>query len=196
LQFANCQLSTVNWPLHPPKYFPTLATSPQLVNTLNFELPAYELKIKYQNGNPYVFDEIRKKYVRAQPEEIVRQNFIKYLVIEKGYSQSLIAVEQSIKLNEMQRRADVVVYNRDGEPSMLIECKAPEVKISQKTFEQAANYNIVLKVPWLIVTNAVRHYGCKIDVAGGSYEFVDQLPEVDEVHGGLVDPSASSGHRS
>ncbi|MDG1476239.1 MAG: type I restriction enzyme HsdR N-terminal domain-containing protein, partial [Vicingaceae bacterium] len=120
-------------------------------------LPQHTLKIKEENGTHYIFDFIRKKYLVLQPEEWVRQNFIQFLVNDKNYAASLIAIEKGLKLNELQKRADIVIYDSQAKPIVLIECKAPKVKINQEVFEQIARYNMVFKVPYLIVTNGLEH---------------------------------------
>jgi hypothetical protein len=140
-------------------------------------LPQYPIKLKEERGTKYIFDPIRKKYLVLQPEEWVRQNFIQFLIQEKGFPASLIAIEKGLKLNELQKRADIVIYDNRGEPIVLIECKAPKVKINQEVFEQVARYNMVFKVPYLIVTNGLEHYCAKVNLNANSFEFLKELPE-------------------
>ena len=134
-------------------------------------LPKYPIKIKEEKGERYIFDTIRKKYLKLQPEEWVRQNFIQYLIQEKSYPASLIEIEKGLKVNTLQKRADVVINSPLGKPLVLIECKAPKVKITQETFEQVARYNTVFKVPYLIVTNGLTHYCCAINFKNNSFDF-------------------------
>jgi len=139
-------------------------------------LPAYPIKIKEEGGKQFIFDSIRKKYLVLTPEEWVRQNFVHYLIQEKEYPASLIAIEKGLKLNELQKRADAVVYNTNGDAVVLVEFKAPKVKVTEATFEQIARYNVVFKVPYLIVSNGLNHYCCKIDFEENSFEFIKEIP--------------------
>jgi type I site-specific restriction endonuclease len=139
-------------------------------------LPKYSFKFKETDEKIYIFDAFRKKYVQLTPEEWVRQNFLQYLVVEKKYPLSLIAVEAGLKYNQMQKRADVLVYDKQGHPFLLVECKAPEVKISQDTFDQVARYNMIFKVSYLIVTNGMDHFCCKMDYSDNSYRFLEEIP--------------------
>ena len=121
-------------------------------------LPTYSFNIKLIEQRKYIFDFIRKKFVILTPEEWVRQNFLRYLVEEKKYPASLIFVEKEFKLNNLSKRSDAVVYDRMGRPVLIMEFKAPEVKIDQKVFDQIARYNLKLQVKYLIVSNGVGHY--------------------------------------
>ena len=143
--------------------------------------PEYDFRIKQEDGKNLIFDSIRKKYIQITPEEWVRQNLIKYLIAEKKYPQSLIGVEVGLKLNSLQKRADVLCYNSQAEPLLLIECKAPNVKISQQTFEQIAQYNIHFRVKHLLVSNGLNHYACKIDFKNKSFEFLEDIPSYDDL---------------
>jgi hypothetical protein len=140
-------------------------------------LPSYPIKLKEENGERFIFDAIRKKYLKLQPEEWVRQNFVQFLIQEKNYPASLIQIEKGLKVNTLQKRADVVVNSKQGKPLVLVECKAPNVKITQETFAQIARYNTVFKVPYLIVTNGINHYCCKIDFEQNSFEFLEEISE-------------------
>ena len=144
-------------------------------------LPSYPIKIKEEKGEKYIFDAVRKKYLKLQPEEWVRQNFIQYLIIEKNYRATLIEIEKGLKLNELQKRADVVINSRQGKPIVIVECKAPNVKITQETFEQIARYNTVFKVPYLMVTNGLNHYCCTIDFNTNSFEFLEEIPDYQQL---------------
>jgi len=140
-------------------------------------LPTYNFRIRESNNKAEIFDDIRKKFVALTPEEWVRQNFIEWLKKEKNFPASLIAVEMGLKLNKMQKRSDVVVYNRSAEPALIVECKAPDVKIKQDVFDQIARYNMTLKVNYLIVTNGLDHYCCLIDHEKGEYQFLKEIPD-------------------
>lgn len=140
-------------------------------------LPAYNFKVKDQDGIRFIFDPIRKKYVMLTPEEWVRQNFIQFLIQDKKYPASLIAVEIGLKYNQLQKRADVLIYNKQGQPHLMIECKAPEVKISQETFHQIAAYNMSFKVNYLVVTNGMDHFCCKMDYSENTYQFLQMIPD-------------------
>ena len=140
---------------------------------LNF--PPYNFKVKTSGEITQIFDIVRKKYVALTPEEWVRQHFIHYLVNEKNFPQSLLAVEMNIKVNRTQKRCDIVGYNNTGKPILIVECKAPEVKISQKTFEQIARYNIALQVKYLAVSNGLKHYFCQIDFEKRNYKFLKEM---------------------
>ena len=147
--------------------------------TLN--LPSYEAKITSENGKRRIFDILRRAYVALTPEEWVRQHFINYLVNEKGYPQSLMANETQIELNGMRLRCDTVVYDKNITPKVIIEYKAPTVAITQNVFAQIARYNLVLKVDYLIVSNGIKHYCCKMDYAANSFAFLQEIPEYKEI---------------
>lgn len=144
-------------------------------------LPNYPHKIKQEKNKAYIFDFIRKKYLVLTPEEWVRQHFVHYLITQKKIPSSLIVIEKGLKLNEMQKRADVLVYDKTKNPLVLVECKAATVKITQETFNQIARYNMVFKVPYLIVTNGLQHFCCKIDFNKQSFAFLEDIPMFDEM---------------
>ena len=139
-------------------------------------LPIYHLKTREVNDKLEVFDIIRKKYVLLTPEEWVRQQFVNFLINEKNYPASLIAIEKGIKVLKMSKRFDAVVSDQKGYPVALIEFKSPEVNISQKVFEQIATYNMRLKVSHLIVSNGIKHYCCKVDYKKKKFTFLDDIP--------------------
>ncbi len=139
-------------------------------------LPEYEFKTRVQNSKTEIFDEVRKKYLILTPEEWVRQNLIKYLINDRGIPAGLIAIEKALKINKMNKRTDIVIYKKTGEPGMIVECKAPSIKIDQKVFEQIARYNMSLKVPVLLVSNGQTHYCCKIDYSENRFSFLESIP--------------------
>ena len=142
---------------------------------LNF--PKYTFRFKNSENKVSIFDEIRKKFIILTPEEWVRQNVVQYLLQEKKYPKSYINVEKLIKVNDLSKRYDVIVYQPNGEIFLLIECKAPEIKIAQETFNQIARYNLTLKANYLMVTNGVNHYFCQMDFENEKYNFLKELPE-------------------
>jgi hypothetical protein len=141
------------------------------------KLPTYSFRIKEKGGKKLIFDRYRSKWIVLTPEEWVRQNFIRYLIEERHYPVSLISVEHSIRMNQLNFRSDAVIFTKMGKPLVIIECKAPEVKISQKAFDQIVRYNFDLKVKYLIVTNGINHYCCKIDQNELTYSFLTEIPD-------------------
>ena len=144
---------------------------------LELNLPPYKKKITKKDDKPFILDVIRRQYVALTPEEWVRQNFVHFLIEYKGYPQSLMANEVQLKLNGMSRRCDTVVYDRTLRPRVIVEYKAPSVSITQKVFEQICRYNMVLQVDYLIVSNGLAHYCCRIDYPTRSYTFLQEIPE-------------------
>ena len=139
-------------------------------------LPNVALKTKSVEGTIQVFDVIRKKYFVLTPEEWVRQHFIHYLNNEKNYPMGLMGVEKMVKYNALKTRADIVLYNTEGKAKMIVECKAPNVKITQDTFNQIAKYNSQLKVKYLVVTNGMKHYCCKMEYDSNEIKFLEEIP--------------------
>jgi hypothetical protein len=147
------------------------------LDTLN--LPAYEFQQRERAGKREIYDPIRQKYVRLTPEEWVRQHFVQYLIRDRGVPRGLVTVEQSFDYQGMARRADIIVHDRAGQPLLMTECKAPAVPLEQATLDQVARYNRVVDAPFLIITNGLEHYCCRIDRAAESYEFLDAVPAYD-----------------
>lgn len=141
---------------------------------LNFS--PYSFRFKNSENKVSIFDVIRKKFIVLTPEEWVRQHVVQFLLEEKKYPHSLINVEKVLKVNGLRKRYDVVVYNPDGSIFILIECKAPEIKISQATFDQIARYNMTLNAQFLMVTNGLNHYYCQMDFENEHYIFLHELP--------------------
>jgi len=140
-------------------------------------LPFYPLKLRKTNGKLEIFDSFRKKYVILTPEEEVRQRFIQYLIHDKDFPSGLLAVEYSLKVNQLQKRADIVAFTKSGHPLLIVECKAPTVKITQDVFDQIARYNLNLKVDYLIVTNGLEHFACQLDFNTNTYRFLKDIPD-------------------
>ncbi|WP_340113265.1 type I restriction enzyme HsdR N-terminal domain-containing protein [Maribellus mangrovi] len=140
-------------------------------------LPEYDLRIKTEGNRTLIFDGIRKKYVALTPEEWVRQNFIQFLKMEKKFPESLMAVEKQILVNGNPRRFDLLIYSRKGQPHLIAEFKAPNVKITQDTFDQVVRYNMALRVEQVVVSNGMQHFACQIDYTNNSYSFLREIPK-------------------
>ena len=147
-------------------------------------LPKTELKIITKDGKPLVFDVLRRKYVALTPEEWVRQQFAHFLIQQKGYPAECIGNEISINLNGTKKRCDTVIYDGNAQPTMIVEYKSPQVEITQQVFEQISRYNIKLGVKWLIVSNGLQHYCCRIDYESGTYQFVEDIPTYNDIKEG------------
>jgi len=139
-------------------------------------LPTYSFNIKSSGEREWIFDVFRRAWHPLTPEEWVRQNFARYLCEELGYPESLLLLEQKITHNRLTRRCDIVVYNRQGKAIILVECKAPEVALTQKTFDQIARYNMVLEVGIMLITNGMNHYCIRIDPVSKTYSFLKDIP--------------------
>lgn len=148
--------------------------SAKRVNSLQF--PPYDLKIRQTNGKAEVWDALRKMWLVLTPEEWVRQHLIFFLQKERNFPAGLMTPELSLKVNGMSKRADLVVYDKSATPILLAECKAPEVSINQAVFDQASRYNITAKVPYLLVTNGLKHYCSRIDFETGTFSFLPDIP--------------------
>lgn len=138
---------------------------------LNF--PDYDFRIERRDGRPKIWDAGRKIWLVLTPEEWVRQHWLQFLIVEKGFPASLIACEKVVKINGMEKRFDILAGHP---PILLIECKAPAVKITQATADQALRYNLSLKVPYLALTNGIEHFMFRVDVAAGKIEAVAGIP--------------------
>ncbi|HEX2968770.1 MAG TPA: type I restriction enzyme HsdR N-terminal domain-containing protein [Bacteroidales bacterium] len=145
-------------------------------------LPQYTFKITGNEGSEMILDPIRRKYVRLTPEEWVRQNFISYLVNEGKYPPGLMGVEVMFLLNKLKRRVDILVHNRNGRPVMIVECKEPDVRIDDKVFDQIVAYNLGLKVPYIVVTNGIVHYACRLKKDRPGYEYINVIPLYEELN--------------
>ncbi len=128
-----------------------------------------------------ILDPVRRKYVKLTPEEWVRQNFVQYLINEGKYPAGLLGIEVFFRLNKLKRRIDILVHNRIGQPVLIVECKAPEVKIDEAVFEQIATYNFKYKLPYLIVTNGLHHYACKFDHDKMKFEYLLVIPVYEDI---------------
>ncbi|WP_106827983.1 type I restriction enzyme HsdR N-terminal domain-containing protein [Parabacteroides pacaensis] len=143
----------------------------------SLNLPYYAAKISEKDGKRFIYDVVRQKFVALTPEEWVRQHFINYLITEKNFPKELIAHEVALTLNGTSKRCDTVVYNRFLTPLMVIEYKAPHIEIKQTVFDQIVRYNIIMRVRYLVVSNGMNHYCCKIDYNKNTYAFINEIPE-------------------
>lgn len=148
---------------------------------ISLDFPPFPFVIRNINGIEEIFDIIRKKYIVLTDEEWVRQHCIAHLINEKSYPATLIAVEKGLKVNNLKKRTDIVVYGKDLKPKLIVECKAPHIGISNDVFNQIARYNMTLKVNYLIVTNGLNHYCCHIDHQKDNYSFLNKIPDYQEI---------------
>jgi hypothetical protein len=146
---------------------------------LNF--PPFEFKLRNLNNRQEIFDPVRHKFVTLTPEEWVRQHLISYLSQIKGYPISIIGVEKQMMLNKMPKRFDLVIFKRNGAPLLLAECKAPGVEITEKAFDQAARYNMLLQAEYFLITNGLEHYPCRIDYENKQYIFIEDVPNFSDL---------------
>ena len=142
----------------------------------DLNLPKYDFKVKSFEGKKQIFDSVRKQFVTLTPEEWVRQHFIQFLHQEKGFPLSLMGVEFPLQYNSMNKRADIICFQKEGKPMMLVECKSANVSISQKVFDQIARYNFDLRVQYLVVTNGLQHFCCEMNYKENSYRFLQEIP--------------------
>jgi hypothetical protein len=142
---------------------------------IKIEYPSYQPKIKSQQGKEFIYDEIRNQWIKLTPEEWVRQNFLQYLIQVKKYPATLIAVEKEIKLGDLAKRFDIVVYDKNTQPWIIIECKEMEVALDKQVLDQALRYNITLQVPYIVITNGTYCFG--FSAKAGLLEELNNLPE-------------------
>ena len=148
---------------------------------LSLNLPKYETKICERDGKLQIFDPLRKCHVALTPEEWVRQHFVNFLIESRGFPAALMANEVAITVNGMKRRCDTVVYDRQLQPRVIVEYKAPTVKITKEVFAQISRYNLTLKVDYLIVSNGLQHYCYRMDYPNNSYSFLQEIPEYTKI---------------
>lgn len=144
-------------------------------------LPLYEIKIGREGERSTIFDILRRKYVALTPEEWVRQHFIHYLIEHKGYPSALLANEVELRIGEKRLRCDSVLYNNVLRPRMIIEYKAPTIRLTQRVFDQISTYNLLLHVDYLIVSNGIDHHCCRMDYANGKYLFLKDIPDYHDI---------------
>jgi hypothetical protein len=146
----------------------------------SLNLPTYSFKIKSVDRATFIFDAWRKKYIRLTPEEWVRQNFARFLVEERAYPAGRMVMEKSLRYNNMVKRCDILVYGPSN-PLVLVECKAPEVKIEKQVFDQIATYNLAFQVEYLLVSNGLKHYACRVDFEEKKVKFLNDIPEYPDI---------------
>ncbi|HEX6225939.1 MAG TPA: type I restriction enzyme HsdR N-terminal domain-containing protein [Chryseolinea sp.] len=150
---------------------------------VKLNLPDYNFGLKEEQGQIFIFDVLRKRYVVLTPEEWVRQHFIHYLIHHLNYPKALIKVEGGLTFNTLRKRSDIVVFNREGAPWMMIECKAPELKLSKRTIRQASVYNHSLKAKYIVITNGMSHICCEVDWANSNTVVLGAMPPYDDLSG-------------
>lgn len=141
----------------------------------------YPFKVRVESGQRQIFDVVRKKYVAATPEELVRQHVLHHLITDKHYPPSLLAIEYPLKLYETSKRCDIVVFNQQHRPAMIVECKAPTVKLTDKAFRQAARYNLKLQVPFLLIGNGEAFECGVVNHQKQETRLLGRVPEYDEL---------------
>lgn len=144
-------------------------------------LPSFDAKLKGSREHPLIFDMLRRKYVPLTPEEWVRQNFIHYLTEHLGYPAARLANEVPLQIGQKKMRADSILYDEKLHPQMIIEYKAPTIALSQKIFTQICAYNLLLQVDYLIISNGLENYCCKIDYKEKKYVFLENIPFYNEL---------------
>lgn len=149
---------------------------------VELNLPEYDYKVKKRDdGSWAIWDRLRDRWVALTPEEWVRQHFVEWLINAKGFPIALMGNEVSLSQNGIARRCDTVIADRTGQPLVIVEYKAPSITITQKTFDQIARYNMVLHAKYLIVSNGLSHYCCRIDYDNNSYDFLETIPQYNEM---------------
>ena len=148
---------------------------------MEINLPPFETKLRERNGKREIFDFLRRRYVALTPEEWVRQHFVHFLVDHKGYPKGLLANELELHIGEKRLRCDTLLYNSKLQPRMIVEYKAPEISITQRVFDQITVYNMLLHVDYLIVSNGLQHYCCRMDYTQGVYTFLPTIPDYQEL---------------
>lgn len=144
-------------------------------------LPPYPFKLHQKDDLVFIFDELRKKELVLTPEEWVRQHFVQFLIVQKKYPKTLIKLEGGLKLNKLQKRTDILIFDKNGQAAVLVECKATSIKITQDVFDQAARYNMIHKVRYLVVSNGLEHFYCQINYENNSYQFLEELPNYQDI---------------
>jgi len=144
---------------------------------IRLNLPDYAIKLSGTKQRPTIWDILKRKYVALTPEEWVRQHFIHFLIEQKNYPSTLLANEVKLKIGDKNLRADTVLYTKELKPKMIIEYKAPHIPITQKVFDQISVYNMLLHVDYLIVSNGINHYACKMDYASKKCLFLKEIPD-------------------
>lgn len=148
---------------------------------IQLNLPDYPIRLSGTQEHPTIFDILRRKYVALTPEEWVRQHFIHFLINQKNYPATLLANEIKLRVGNKTLRADSVLYDRELRPRMIVEYKAPHIPITQKVFDQISTYNMLLHVDYLVVSNGLQHYCCKMDYDNQKYLFLEDIPDYQNI---------------
>lgn len=148
-------------------------------NLIPLNLPEPELRLAKKGGAIMVWDNIRKKFLQLTPEEWVRQHFVHYF-LSLDYPVNSIALEGGFQLHQRLQRTDILVY-KNSIPTLLVECKAPQINITQETFDQAARYNLHYKTPFLLISNGLTHFSARVDYEDGRYTFLEKIPAYHEI---------------
>ena len=155
---------------------PKVEQAPQELN-----LPAYDVTVRGTREKPEIFDFLRKRYVTLTPEEWVRQHFTHWLVEQKGYPKGLLGNEITLRCGDKRLRCDSILYNKEAQPQMIIEYKAPTVAVTQRVFNQISVYNLLLHVDYLVVSNGLQHYCCRMDYERQTYTFLQDIPDYSQM---------------
>ncbi len=147
--------------------------------SINIDILSFQenLTTKEEDGKKWIFDPIRKKYLVLLPEELVRQLLLQYLIEVKKYPAGRINIEKQLTVLSSKRRFDLVIYDKNAKPKILIECKAPNIKITQKTFDQIAKYNLAIQADFLLVSNGIETFCCEMNYQNQSFTFIDKIPD-------------------
>ena len=138
---------------------------------------SFSIKTKLVNSKEYLFDELRKKWILSTPEEEVRQQFWKYLHFEKKYPVSLMAIEKTIVINGLNKRFDLLIYDRNGNPNIIVECKSRNVKINESTLDQILSYQYKIGAKYLVLTNGNETYCIGIDLSSKKVTYLEDIPQ-------------------
>ena len=147
----------------------------KITKMIRLNLPEYEINVVERDGKRMIFDFLRRKYVALTPEEWVRQHFTHFLVSQKGYPKTLLANEAQLQIGDKHLRCDTVLYNKEMQPLMIVEYKAPQIQLQQKTFDQIAAYNLLLHADFLVVSNGLQHYCCQMVYEQRTYRFLTEI---------------------
>ena len=148
---------------------------------IELNLPKCRLRLEQREGKPYVYDDLRRKFVRLTPEEWVRQHFVRYLIDDLGYPQPLMQNEVALRLGETVKRCDTLLYDKALRPQMILEYKAPHVALTESVLQQIVRYNYVLRVPYLVLSNGLEHLLCRIDYEKMTYAFLSEIHPYDRL---------------
>lgn len=148
---------------------------------IKLNLPDYRLRLRKEEGKTYIYDDLRQRFVTLTPEEWVRQHFVHYLMEHLGYPRELMMNEVTIQVGLTTKRCDTLLYSRQLTPRVLIEYKAPHIRITDRVLQQILRYNYTLRVPYLILSNGMEHFACRIDYEQGYYTFLEHIPPYDEL---------------